>query len=257
MFYRSFPLEDITIRSGGDGRTVEAYAAVFNTPAEIHDRDGHYLEQIDPSAFNKAINDGRPTGKRAHWLPKVMFNHGRDMYGNPAAEHTLPIGVPEDIRADSRGVLTVTRYLDTPLANSVLEAVREGAITAQSFQGRFMRSDNKPPRGGFRADNDGSLTLVTRQEVSLIEYGPTPFPAYQDAAVVGVRTAQDAAAMLAELDPDERERLAHLLRLGTPMGPQETTDTPTGAVETQEPHEHSARRQFAHLRRLARERGII
>src|SRR5690349_1314009 len=35
-FTRSYPLDDIRIRSGGDGRTVEAYAAVFDTPSEIH-----------------------------------------------------------------------------------------------------------------------------------------------------------------------------------------------------------------------------
>ncbi|MDQ1248447.1 MAG: uncharacterized protein QG597_2819, partial [Actinomycetota bacterium] len=44
-FQRSYALDDITIRSG-DGRTVEAYAAVFDTSAEIHDRQGHYLERI-------------------------------------------------------------------------------------------------------------------------------------------------------------------------------------------------------------------
>ena len=45
-FTQAFPLEDIRIRSGSDGRTVEAYAAVFNSPAEIHDRDGHYLDRF-------------------------------------------------------------------------------------------------------------------------------------------------------------------------------------------------------------------
>ena len=40
-FVRNYPLEDITIRSGGDGRTVEAYAAVFNVDTEIHDHQGN------------------------------------------------------------------------------------------------------------------------------------------------------------------------------------------------------------------------
>ena len=51
-FTRAYPLEDITIRSGGDGRTVEAYAAVFNTPQRIVDGSGQYMEVIDRAAFN-------------------------------------------------------------------------------------------------------------------------------------------------------------------------------------------------------------
>lgn len=239
-FLRTFPIEDISIRSGGDGRTVEAYAAVFNTPAEIHDREGHYLEQIHPAAFNKAIADAAPAGGRSGWLTKVMFNHGRDMYGNPAPEYSMPLGVPVEVKADSRGLLTVTRYARTSLAENVLELIREGAITGQSFQGRFIRSDINPPRGGFRPNARGDLTLVTRQEVSLMEYGPTPFPAYQAAAVVGVRTASEAADVLAALDPEERERLAQMLSLSTRLGSGSDGDTSSEAVTApEEPQQHS------------------
>src|SRR6266568_7666268 len=58
-YMRLYPLEDIHIlrsADGGDGRTVEAYAAVFGEPAEIQDHEGHYVEVIDPSAFNRAID---------------------------------------------------------------------------------------------------------------------------------------------------------------------------------------------------------
>lgn len=50
-FTRAYPLEDITIRSGGDGRTVEAYAAVFNVPQRIVDGSGQYMEVIDRAAL--------------------------------------------------------------------------------------------------------------------------------------------------------------------------------------------------------------
>src|SRR5258708_37506279 len=45
-YVRSFPLQDIHVRSSGDGRTVEAYAAVFGVPAEVKDQSGHYMEDI-------------------------------------------------------------------------------------------------------------------------------------------------------------------------------------------------------------------
>ena len=73
-FTRSFALEDISVRSGGDGRTVEAYATVFNIPTEIHDHDGDYLEVIDPGAFNRAI--GLAKRSQGGWNIPVMFNHG-------------------------------------------------------------------------------------------------------------------------------------------------------------------------------------
>ncbi len=192
---RSFPLEEIRINPGGDGRTVTAYAAVFDTPTPISDFEGDYIERIDPAAFNKTIRDSAPQGKRTTWLTRVLFNHGMTTYGTPSDRGSMPIGTPQDIRADSRGLLTVTRYNNTPLADEALDAIKSGSITAQSFQGRFVRSDKKGP---FRADGEGELTVVTRQEVTLKEYGPAVFAAYPDAAIVNVR---------AQLDPTETSLL--------------------------------------------------
>lgn len=181
-FTRSYPLDDIRVRSGGDGRTVEAYAAVFNTPSEIHDRDGHYNEVISPSAFDKTIAErGGKFG--------VFYNHGLTLHGTPSDRHSMPIGTPVEVRADSRGVFTVTRYNRTPLADEVLEAIHGGAITGQSFSGRMIQSN--PRRGPFRP-RGGELPTVTRSEIALREYGPTPFPAYEDAAIVGIRALLEA-----------------------------------------------------------------
>ena len=196
---RTFPLEDIRIDPGGDGRTVTAYAAVFNTPTEISDFEGDYIETIHPAAFNKAIADSAPQGKRTTWLTRVLFNHGMTTYGTPSDRGSMPIGTPLDIRADGRGLLTVTRYNNTPLADEALDAIKFGSITAQSFQGRFVRSDKKGP---FRADHNGELTTVTRQEVTLKEYGPAVFAAYPTASIVGVR---------ATLDPTESSLLKVIL----------------------------------------------
>lgn len=173
---RTFLLEDIAIRAGGDGRTVVAYAAVFNTPAEIHDQDGHYLEVIAPVAFNKTLTE------RSGQI-QVFFNHARTIYGTPSERFSMPLGTPEEIRADDRGLFTVTRYNRTPLADEVLESIRNGDIKGQSFSGRFMPGTSKRTRGM----SGGQLDTITRSEVALREYGPTPMPSYKDAAIVGVR----------------------------------------------------------------------
>lgn len=179
-FMRSFPLEDIKIRSGGDGRTVEAYAAVFGVPVLISDGDGKYMERIDAGAFDKTIAErGTNFG--------VLYNHGMTIYGTPSDRGSMPIGTPLEVRADARGLLTVTRYNKTPLADEALEGINSGSIRAQSFQGSFLRSDKNKPGGGFRANSKGEYPTVTRQEIKLKEYGPTPFPAYADAAIIGVR----------------------------------------------------------------------
>jgi HK97 family phage major capsid protein/HK97 family phage prohead protease len=217
LHQRVFALDDISIRAGGDGRTVTAYAAVFGSPAEIQDQDGHYLEQIARTAFDKTVRE------RAGRVG-VFYNHARTLHGTPSERGSVPIGTPLEIKPDGRGLLTVTRYNKTQLADDVLESIRNGDITGQSFTGRFIKSD---PQGPYLPQRSGQLTLATRQEIALVEYGPTPIPAYSDAAIVGVRadgalegsarsaipvhhtavvdTAWDGPAAVARLKPDSQE----------------------------------------------------
>lgn len=181
-FTRAFALTDIRIRSGGDGRTVEAYAAVFDTPTEIQDREGHYNEQIARSAFNKTLAD------RGDKPWPVLFNHGLTVHGTPSDRGSYPIGASiEPPKPDGIGVRTVSRYHAGEDADRVLEGINSGAINAQSFSGRFIGSTPKAGRNGYRPASDGTLTLVTRNEVRMLEYGPAVFAAYPSAAITGVR----------------------------------------------------------------------
>jgi HK97 family phage prohead protease len=199
FIHRLVPLE-ASIKPG-DGRTVEAYAAVFESEAEIRDHQGHYREVIDPAAFSRVINRAKPQGGRDYWLTKVFYNHGMTLHGTPSEEGSVPVGRTEHIEADSKGLLTVTRYLDDPFSQKILGAIREGAITAQSFTGQIVRSS--PTLTGRRQHmrtRDGELPLVRRLELGLTEYGPTPVPAYANAEVVGVRSLYQLPAA-----PDDDE----------------------------------------------------
>ena len=201
---RSFPLEDISVRSEGDGRTVDAYASVFDVESEIHDHDGHYLETIDRSAFNKTIAErGLKFG--------VFFNHGATLHGTPSERHSMPIGVPLAVRADQRGVFTSTHYHNTPLADEVLEGIRSGAITGQSFSGRMLQSRSDGGRGPYRP-RGGKLSTVVRTEIAMREYGPTPMPAYEAAAITGVRALIDSAYGAGAVDLEGLEDLLELDR---------------------------------------------
>jgi HK97 family phage prohead protease len=183
---RAYALEDLHVRSDGSGRVVEAYAAVFNTRTEVMDQDGHYHEELAPTSFATTIaTRGTNFG--------VLFNHGRTVDGEPNPSATLPIGVPLEVRADDRGVFTATRYLDNPLADHVLDAIKSGAIRAQSFSGRFRKSTRTYPQGRAKA----ALPLITRHEVEMREYGPAVFAAYEGAAILGTRAEQFMRALLA------------------------------------------------------------
>lgn len=180
---RSFPLLDISIRSGGDGRTVEAYAAVWDTPTKIHDQEGRYLEQIARTAFDETIT------VRGDKPWPVLFNHGLTVHGTPSDLDSMPIGASiEAPRVDSRGLVTVSRYHNSDRAEQALEAIRSGAVTAQSFSGRFGESSPKRPTGGYHPNRAGDLVLVTRSKVDMDEYGPAVFAAYPSAAIMGVRS---------------------------------------------------------------------
>ena len=64
---RSTPSRTSTSSAPPRGRPaalVEAYAAVFDDPAEIVDHEGHYVEDIDRAAFNKVDRRRRPVPRR-------------------------------------------------------------------------------------------------------------------------------------------------------------------------------------------------
>lgn len=211
---RTWPLEGIEILRGGDGRTVEAYAAVFDSPAEITDQHGHYMEEIDRAAFNRDINRSRPQGGRDYWLTNCFYNHGADLHGQPNGLLSVPLGSPQEIRADGKGLLTITRYNKTELADSVLEAIRHGDIRAQSFRGRVYKSTpDRLPRG---SRSDGPLPTIRRMELGIAEYGPTPSAFYKDAGIIAVR-AEQVAPILAALPADERAELIRMLSPGAPQ----------------------------------------
>jgi phage head maturation protease len=233
-FVRSYLFEDAKV-TPGDGRTVEAFTAVFGVETEVRDQHGHYRELNERSAFNKTIADN---GTRFG----VFYNHARTVHGTPSDLFSLPLGVPvspprvETLSVDGRsvtGLLTVTRYNKTDLGEQVLEGIRSGSIPGYSYSGRFVRSDpGKAPRGGWRANTDGTLQLVRRSEIAMREYGPTPLPVYEDATVVGVRSLADRLGTLNESD---RAALVELLTRSTQHEPDGGNGTPSGAAEGNEP----------------------
>ena len=217
LIERSVPLVDIEIERGGDGRTVTAYAATFDTPYEVNDFDGHYEETINRAAFNRTLSHGIES-------IRSIFNHGKTLWGTPSERYSMPLGTPLEIVADVKGLKTVTRYAKTELADEVLELIREGSLKSFSFRGGIYGSA-KPRQG------PNGLPIIERTELGLKEYGPAVFAANDTAAILTLR-AEDLIANIKELSPDERAELVRLLQSDTLEAPSQDTDTQTQPEET-------------------------
>jgi phage head maturation protease len=189
---RDCQLEDIhivrTAEGDSSGRVVEAYASVFDQPVEIRDHQGHYTEIIDRASFNDVLAHIRRSRGGLPAAVKVLYNHGKTMEGDPAPEFQKPLGKPLFVEPESRGLLTRTEYSKTALSEEVLELVRDGAITNQSFVGAITRSDPelRGPGDKHRGRN-GVLPVVRRMVLGLREYGPVLWAAYSGAEILGVR----------------------------------------------------------------------
>jgi len=236
---RTYTITDFEIqRTDRAGRTVTAYAAVFDQEAEIRDAHGHYWESIHRSSFNRAISHGIAR-------VNVFYNHGYDLSGKPNMLGAVPIATPLDIKPDGTGLLTVSRYNDGELADAILAAWDGGQITGQSFRGAVYNSRPKGSRGGVKA--------IERTELGLKEYGPTHSPAYAGAGLVAIRSQDELTEMV-------RSMITEMV--GTAPRPStETHGTATApAVTGDSPEGHSSRRIAARqiaMRARALSLGVI
>lgn len=230
---RAVLLDDIHIRADGKGRTVVAYAAVWNTSAEIMDSEGHYQEQNHPESMTKSVSE------RAGRIFSV-YNHAKTLDGTPSDRFSVPLGVPKLIQPDSKGLLTHTLYNKDPEADRILEAVRSGSLRGMSYTGVFLASDPPlRPYERYGPNQMGDLPLVTRMEIALIEYGPTPIPAYEDAVILGVRNRRNGVDNPEA--PQERETITLQSHAETEPAQEGGTGEQAAADDVQpEEHERAA-----------------
>lgn len=197
---RSYAFES---RADGDGLTLEGYAAVFNSPTDIRDWEGEYVETIAPGAFARSLS------KRT---PVLQFDHGQ----HPLVG-SIPLGSIDDLREDDHGLFVRARLHDNWLVEPVRDAIRSGAVDGMSFRFQVRKDEWSKDR-----------SERTIHAVDLHELGPVVFPAYET-TTVGVRS-RELVSLLA--DPEVRADLARVLIAGTPdtSGAADTTATTPGGV---------------------------
>lgn len=246
-YERMWALEDISIsRATSDGRTVEAYAAIFNSETDIHDQHGAYTEIIDPKAFNRTVSRGVDR-------VQVYYNHGMTIYGTPSDAYSIPIGRAMQIKPDNRGLHTITRYNPGEATDQILDAIRNGAIRGYSFRGAIYRSD--PNTRNMRPNKDGTLQKVRRLELGLMEYGPTPSPAYMDAAILAVRSGDQAAKIVTAL-ADAQAFIQASMAAATPSDPASAPTTPKMGPGAEDSRINALRSAQLRLKSELRSRGV-
>lgn len=242
---RAVPISDVEVK----GRTVTAYAATFDDPYPVADFDGRYDEIINRAAFNRHL------GQHGISRIKVMMNHGMTPFMTPSERFSLPVAVPQEVRPDGRGLLTVSRYANTELADEILQLIDDGVITTQSFRGPVIRSAPARQIKGRRT--------IERLELGIIEYGPVALlEANPNAKIVALRSALTVGD-LDELTDEEKQHLRELLQIGTQPEPEvedgppveEPPDTPdtTDQVPVADPSTNPDMRALANRQRRRRE----
>jgi HK97 family phage prohead protease len=175
------------------GREVIAYASRYGhlTQAETEDGEPCWV-RFQPGCFDRWLDSG-PSGIR------VMVNHAKRLDDDgPSLVLGEPVGEFTGFAADAVGLRTVAQYDTTPLATETLAAIRNGALTAYSLRATVV--DSRP--NGRR---DGQLVFDI-VDAEVVEAGPTPDPADEDARILSVggvelraepQPAMDVASALA------------------------------------------------------------
>lgn len=195
----------------GEDPTLFGHFAVFNEWTEIDSLfEGRFLERIAPGAFKKTMQENRSN-------IRVLFQHG---YDPQIGDQVL--GKIKELREDRIGA-----YYEVPLFDGIppliLNGLRAGTYGA-SFRFRIIKEEfNRDPEpSDFNPEGIPERTIL---ELSLQEFGPVTFPAYEGA------TAQ-ARSLTDEMRKREPERPTPVI-----TEPAQATPAPEPARATPQPTE--------------------
>lgn len=180
---------DLILRADeeGDGRTISGMIVPWNRPTPVL-KPIAGLEKFKRGAFDKTLGES----KRA--IP-LLLHHNEE---EPAAKL-----VSHENRED--GHYAVFRALNTRAGNDALELIREEVVCGLSVGGWAV-----PARTKISVVRNGTK-MIERSEMKLDHVGLVRTPAYEDARVLALRSAD-----LTEYDPvaaaKARQRLRQRMR---------------------------------------------
>ena len=144
-------VQDLEIRSEGNGMTLRGYAAVFNSPSQPLP----FIETIERGAFRDSLKSRNDV--------KLLWNHDTGIVLGSTRAGTLRL------MEDERGLMVEADLPDTQAGRDAATLIQRGDVTAFSFGFRI-------PAGGdvWRNANERVLKRVNVHEVSV----GVAFPAY-------------------------------------------------------------------------------
>lgn len=214
----------LKLRSAEDGE-MPVLTGRFAAPGEWTEiksvAEGHFFERMAPGAFEKTIKESKDR-------MRVLFHHGLDPFIGTAV-----LGPIRSLESDTSYEVPL---LDTDYNQRLIPGLEAG-LYGSSFKFDVVKED--PELSPKRSDwNPKGIPQVTITEARVVEFGPTPLPAYVG-ATAGLRSVTDEF-LLASLQ-DDPERLLLLIESIRAAALQDRKPEPDEATTSpaQEP-QHSA-----------------
>lgn len=158
--------QTIFTRAGeGTGRTVEGYAAIFNSKTRIGGESWGYDEIIEAGAFDDAISSSDC---------RALFNHKADHLLARQSSGTLKLTL------DGKGLKYEFESPNTQCGNDILEMMSRGDLKESSFAFTVKEEEWKEEK---LADGKWKYTRTIRKVDKLYDVSPVTYPAYADTTV--------------------------------------------------------------------------
>jgi hypothetical protein len=142
-------------------RTVEGYAALFDTTASI---GGWFDERIEPGAFKEAL-------KRSDI--RALFNHDPNYILARTESGTL------EVKEDKKGLFYRFEAPNTNFGNDFLEMLRRGDISQSSFAFTVNKQRWEEEKRG----DEIKYTRVIEEVEQVYDVAPVTYPAYAETTV--------------------------------------------------------------------------
>ena len=142
------------IRAKAESRTVEGYAALFDSRSQ---NLGGFTEIIEEGAFDDVLEDD----------VRALLNHDANYVLARTKSGTLELSV------DEKGLLYRFEAPNTTAGNDLLESIRRGDISQSSF-GFSIKDDDW--------DYD-TMTRTIKKVKRLYDVSPVTYPAYEQTEV--------------------------------------------------------------------------
>jgi HK97 family phage major capsid protein/HK97 family phage prohead protease len=204
------PVEALAAEGGMP--TMTGHFSTFGDWYEVNSHiEGHFLERVDPRAFDKTIRKSNAD----RGAMKVLYDHGQDpQIGNKV------LGIPSELRTDEIGPYSEVPLFDTSYNRDLAPGLIAGAY-GQSFRFSVEKDDwdHTPERSDSNPEGIPERTIT---EARVYEFGPVTFPANPNARA-GARSTTDTFYQRSR-DPEAYESLLRTAALARSPIREETAD---------------------------------